>query len=61
MKLAGKVAVITGGTKGIGFGCAKIFGSHGARVLLAARGKEDGEQAEQQLLAAGNRRNLCSL
>ena len=53
MKLAGKTAVITGGTKGIGFGCAKIFGAHGAQVLLAARGKENGKQAEQQLLAAG--------
>ena len=38
MKLSGKVAVIAGGSKGIGFGCAKVFGKYGARVVLAARG-----------------------
>ena len=53
MKLAGKVAVITGGSKGIGFGCAKIFGKYGARVIIAARGEEDGKRAEQELVAAG--------
>jgi NAD(P)-dependent dehydrogenase (short-subunit alcohol dehydrogenase family) len=53
MKLAGKVAVITGGSKGIGFGCAKIFGKYGARVIIAARGEEDGKKAEQELVTAG--------
>ena len=53
MKLAGKVAVVTGGSKGIGFGCAKIFGKYGARVTIAARGEEDGKQAEQELVTAG--------
>lgn len=53
MKLAGKVTIITGGTKGIGLGCARIFGKYGARVIIAARGPEDGKQAEQELIAAG--------
>lgn len=49
MKLQNKVAVITGATKGIGFGCAKVFGKYGCRVILAARGEEDGKNAEAQL------------
>ena len=46
MKLSGKVAVITGGSKGIGFGGAKVFGKYGARVVLAARGEEAGRAAD---------------
>ena len=53
MKLKDKVAVITGGSLGIGFGCAKIFGKYGARVIIAARGEEAGRAAEQQLREAG--------
>ena len=53
MKLANKVAIITGGSKGIGFGCAKVFGKHGCRVLIASRGVDDGLAAEKQLIDAG--------
>jgi len=54
MKLQGKVAIITGGSKGIGFGCAKVFAKYGCRVVLAARGEEDGKAAARQLLDAGH-------
>jgi L-fucose dehydrogenase len=53
MKLANKVAIITGGSKGIGFGCAKVFGKYGCRVIIAARGVEDGQGAQQQLTEEG--------
>ena len=53
MKLAGKVALITGGSKGIGLGCARVFGRHGAQVVLGSRGEEAGRAAETELRAAG--------
>ena len=46
-KLEGKVAVITGASKGIGEGIAKTFVRHGARVVLAARGEQVLALAEQ--------------
>ncbi len=54
MKLQGKVAVITGGSKGIGFGCARVFGKYGCRVVFGARGEEAGRVAEKQLTDAGS-------
>jgi L-fucose dehydrogenase len=54
MKLRDKVAVITGGSKGIGLGCARVFARHGATVIIAARGREDGKAAEKELVEAGH-------
>ena len=39
-KLEGKVAVITGASKGIGEGIAKVYAKYGAKCVLAARGQK---------------------
>lgn len=39
-KLEGKVAVITGASKGIGEGISRVFAKYGAKLVLAARGEK---------------------
>ncbi len=40
-RLAGKVAIITGASRGIGMAAAQLFAQAGARVVLAARSEEE--------------------
>ena len=49
--LAEKVAVITGGARGIGYAIAETFSAHGARVVLADL---DGRAAEESAARLGN-------
>lgn len=46
-KLDGKVAVITGASKGIGEGIAKVYAKYGAKCVLAARGAKVMELADE--------------
>lgn len=46
-KLEGKVALITGASKGIGEGIAKVYAKHGAKLVLAARSQATEELANQ--------------
>lgn len=53
MKLKDKVAIVTGGSKGIGLGCARVLGHHGATIVVASRGDDAGLAAERELQESG--------
>jgi gluconate 5-dehydrogenase len=51
--LKGKVALITGGTKGIGFGMAMALGKYGAAIAINGRKEKDGLEAVKALQDEG--------
>ncbi len=55
MRLANKVAIVTGGSKGIGSGIARVFCAEGAAVVIASRGPEEGNRMVAELEASGGR------
>ena len=55
MQFDGKVAVITGGSSGIGRATAIKFAALGAKVVLAARGEERGEAVATEIRETGGK------
>lgn len=53
MKLSGKIALITGGSRGIGKAIAKEFADNGASVVISSKDKTNLEKAGSELGAFG--------
>jgi 3-oxoacyl-[acyl-carrier protein] reductase len=59
--LNGKVALVTGGSKGIGRACAERLAQEGCDVLIVARTASDLERAAAAILdASGRRIEICA-
>lgn len=53
LELAGKVALISGGSRGIGFACARALAAEGAAVVLGARDTSRLRAAEREMRDEG--------
>lgn len=51
--IEGKSCIVTGGSKGIGKGIAKVFAAQGAKVMVVARGIEDAQATADEIIEAG--------
>lgn len=51
--LEGKSAIVTGASKGIGKGIARVFARHGAKILVVARNLAAAEAAAREIRDAG--------
>lgn len=49
----GKVAIVTGASRGIGEAIAKVFGENGMKVVCAARSAEQGQAVADEICAKG--------
>lgn len=53
-EMAGKVALVTGGSTGIGLATAQAFAREGATVIIASRNEKRGKQALSSLMDTGH-------
>ena len=58
MRFKDRVVIVTGGSKGIGAGCAKVFCKEGGLVAILSRGREAGEAKATELSEKGPGRTI---
>src|SRR5262245_35712107 len=58
-KLEGKVAIVTGASKGIGKEIALLFAKEGAKLVLTARSEELLKALAAEIVKAGGQEPLC--
>ena len=52
-RMQDRSVIVTGGSKGIGRGIAKVFAAEGAKVLVVARQPSDGEKTANEIADSG--------
>ena len=53
MKLSGKVAIVTGGSRGIGKATAKLFAQEGANIVITAKDQTRLQNSAKELSVIG--------
>lgn len=61
--IEGKSVIVTGGSKGIGKGIARVFAAKGAKVTVAARGEEAAKATADEIAGSGGtaRHSVCDV
>jgi 3-oxoacyl-[acyl-carrier protein] reductase len=58
--IAGRSVIVTGASKGIGKGIAKVFCKNGGKVLVVSRNIEEAEACAEELRRAGGTARACA-
>lgn len=58
-KFQGTSVIITGASRGLGKGIAKVFARHGASVLIVSRNEDTGRQTVEEIEKAGGVASFC--
>lgn len=53
MSVKNKVVIVTGGTKGIGNGCARVIGQRGGKIVYCCPHEDEGHASEKVLQSEG--------
>ncbi|MDO4650574.1 MAG: SDR family oxidoreductase [Eubacteriales bacterium] len=57
--VTGKVAIVTGGTKGLGHGIVMALAFHGAKVVITSRHQDDCDRVAQEVIDMGGEAFGC--
>src|SRR5699024_5775341 len=53
--LSGKIALVTGASRGIGEASAKLLAAHGAHVIISSRRADGCNRVAEEIIAAGGK------